>query len=123
MALKLISGDAGRRELMREARGYDNKTTSNIAATYARLAGRAKVARPKECDTAMTRVEGEFCINSLSFLARRLSFQQLELLGVKTGRRLRDFVQSPALPGDRIYAAPGANCRGRKKGAPCGRNT
>ena len=111
----MISGDADHRELMREVCGYDNKTTSNIAATYAHLVERAKLARPKKCDNAMTRVEREFCKNSLSFLARDLSFQQLELLGVKMGRRLYGSVTSFALSGDLIYTNPAENYCGRKR--------
>ena len=118
----MISGDADHRELMREVCGYDNKTTSNIAATYAHLVERAKLARPKECDNAMTRVEREFCINSLSFLARDLSFQQLELLGVKMGRRLYESVKSFALSGDPIFTTPAENYW-QEKGAMCRRNT
>ena len=100
---------------MREVRGHDNKTAANIADTYAKVIKEAKKNRPKENDQTMTRVQREWCINSLAFIACDLSLQDLGDRGIQMGRRLYESVKSFARSGDLIYCAPAENYQGRKR--------
>ena len=103
--------------LMREVCGHQNKTMANIFRKYAAVSKRMGEAQSSQKDYSMTRKEREWCVNSLSFLARDLSLKKLENLGFRVGESLYNSVKSFVETNEPIFATPLENYPGRKRHA------
>ena len=102
--------------LLKSITGPRNETVENIAAKFATAQEMVKVrAREGKRNNAMTKIEREWAINSLSYVACDSSLKKMGDLGIKIGRDLyestMDFIQS----GELIYTTPPENFPGRKR--------
>ena len=102
--------------LVKSITGPRNETVGNIAAKFAMVQEMVTVrAREGKKNNTMTKIEREWAINSLSYIACDSSLKKMGDLGIKIGRDLYESTMEFVHSGELIYVTPPGNFPGRKR--------